>query len=706
MPVPAEREEDEMAKKQVFSICGMCTVRCPIRVEVENGVCTFLQGNPHAAGIKGAVCARGGAGLGLINTDERPQFPLIRAGSRGEGKWRRASWDEALDYVAERLRTIKSIHGGRSILFSDRGGPFRDLHMAFVRGLGSPNYCNHDASCARNVHHAALSVFGFGRKDLVYDLKNSQHVVLQTRNLLESINVKEVNDLLEGMDKGCKLTVIDIRANATSAKADRFLMIRPGTDYALNLAVIQVLMTEKLYDAEFARLWIKDLNDLSRFVEPYTPDWAEQETGIPAAEISSFARDLARAKPAVIWHPGWMTARYRDSFYVCRSIYLINALLGSIGAKGGLPISNKPEDVGRKGLKKLVDLFPKPAEKRADGVGWRYPHFDAGPGLLQLAFKAMATEDPYPLKAYIAYRHDPLMGFPDPDALKTIFEKLDLLVSVTFSWSDTAWFSDVVLPLSPYLERESIIGCKNGLSPYFFVRQRALEPRFDTRSDWEIISGLAKRLDLVPLSFDSIEKIWQYQLEGTGVTMQDFEATGLVPLAQKPLYRKRTDLKFKTPSGKVEVTTERLENAGLPSLRPYESPASQEEGKFRITFGRCPVHTQGHTVNNPLLYEQMPENVLWLNKSVGEQMTLQDGDQVEISTNGHAGKIKVKLTEFLHPEAVFMVHGFGHTLPVESRAFGKGILDNDFMPGGLDLWDQAGGAMAMQEHFVSVRKVS
>ncbi|HAA04605.1 MAG TPA: thiosulfate reductase, partial [Syntrophobacteraceae bacterium] len=188
-----------MAEKKIYSICGMCTVRCPIQVETNNGTITFLQGNPHAAGINGAVCARGGAGPALINDIERPQHPLIRMGERGEGKWRRASWDEAFDFVVERLKGVTAEHGSQSVLFSDRGGPFRDLHMAFVRGLGSPNYCNHDASCARNVHHAAMSLFGFGRKDLVYDLKNSRHVVLQTRNIFEAINVKEANDLMESM---------------------------------------------------------------------------------------------------------------------------------------------------------------------------------------------------------------------------------------------------------------------------------------------------------------------------------------------------------------------------------------------------------------------------------------------------------------------------------------------------------------------------
>ncbi len=701
----AWERENAMSGKQVFSICGMCTVRCPIQVQVEDGVCAFLQGNPYADGVKGAICARGGAGTALIDDDERPQFPLIREGERGEGKWRRASWDEALDYVAKRLKEITATYGGRGILFSDRGGPFRDLHQAFVRGLGSPNYCNHDASCARNVHHAALSVFGFGRKDVVYDFKNCSHVVLQTRNIFEAINVKEVNDLLEGMEKGCKLTVIDIRATATAAKADHFFMIRPGTDYAFNLAVIHVLLNERLHDADFARRWIKDMEELQRFVQPYTPQWAEAETGVPADRIVAFAKDLARAKPAVVWHPGWMTARYRDSFYVCRSIYIINCLLGAVGAKGGLPFSNTPGDVGRKGLKKLAELFPKPADKRADGAGWKYGHFDSGPGLLQLAFKAIETEDPYPLKAYIAYRHDPLMGFPDPEGLKKILNKLDLLVSVTFSWSDTAWFSDVVLPLSPYLERESIIGSKNGLKPYFFIRRRALEPRFDTRADWEILCGLASRMGLEPLGFGSIEEIWKYQLEGTGVAIEDFDATGMVKLAEKPRYRDSAEFKFKTPSGRIEIITDRLESQEVPSLKPYEPVPVPEDGKFRIAFGRCAVHTQGHTVNNPLLNEQMPENELWLNKKAGEKLGIADGEEVEISGGGHSGRIKVKLTEFIHPEAVFMVHGFGHTLPVESRAIGKGVLDNAFMSGGLDVWDRAGGAMAMQEHFVTLKKV-
>ena len=145
--------------------------------EVRNGEIHFLQGNPHIPAMKGSICPRGAAGKALIQDYERLQTPLIREGQRGEGKWRKVGWDEALNEVANRLKSIIGEHGARSVAFSDRGGPFRDLHQAFVRGLGSPNYTNHDSSCARNVQHACMSVAGIGRKELVFDFKNARHVV-------------------------------------------------------------------------------------------------------------------------------------------------------------------------------------------------------------------------------------------------------------------------------------------------------------------------------------------------------------------------------------------------------------------------------------------------------------------------------------------------------------------------------------------------
>ena len=692
--------------KQVYSICGMCTVRCPIQVDVEFDKARLIMGNPHASGIAGSLCARGAAGIALTEDEERPQGPLIRSGERGEGEWRQVSWDEAFTYVADKLNKVREEYGDQAVLFSDRGGPFRDFYRAFLRAIGTPNYCNHDTACARNVQNAALSVFGFGRKGVAYDLKNAKHIILQTRNILEAINVAEVNNLLDAVDNGCTLTSIDVRATVTAAKADNFFMIRPGTDYGFNLAVLNELIAAELYDKDFVAKHVKDFDALAEFVRPHTPEWAEKETGVAAGRIRDFCRQLSQAAPSVIWHPGWMTARYDDSFYVSRTAYLINALLGSIGAKGGLPIMNTPKDVDKKGLKSFMELFPKPQAKRVDGVGWMEgrTHYDSGPGLLNLAYDAIETDQPYPVRAYIAQRHDPLMAYPDPEHLKKMWEKLDLLVAVTFTWSDTAWFADVVLPISPYLERDSILAVKNGLRPSYIRRARAMEPVYDTKAIWEIYAGLAEKMGIKELAYKKIEDVWNFQLEGTGVSIQDFEDTGMVSLADEPLYRDMDAFRFKTASGKIEVLWDGLKADGLESLKPYVSPVGPPEGAYRITFGRCGLHTQGHTVNNPWLAERMAENLLWINTASAESLGIADGDYVTIGSNGTAGKIKAFVTDFIHPEAVFMVHGFGHTLPCESRARGKGVADNVLMPKGIKRYDKAGGAIAMQEHFVRVAK--
>lgn len=692
-------------KKSIYSMCGMCTVRCPIRVEVEDGRATWIEGNPHI--LKGALCAKGAAGLSFQYEEVRPKGPMIRRGRRGDGQWREVSWDVALDYVGERLKEIIDKYGGRSVLLSCRGGPFTDLPKAFMKAIGSPNFTNHDSACGRNVHHASQSVYGLGRKGFVYDIKNSHHLILYGRNLLESLRVKEAAEVMDAIDKGMKLTYIDVRQTVTGSKASRFWLIRPGTDYALNLGIIHTLIEKRLYDEDFINKWTQDFDKLVEFVQPYTAEWAEKETGISAKEIIQFAYEISEDKPKVIFHPGWMLARYRDSFYADRSIHILNVLMGNIEVPGGQIISKGPGDVGAKGLKSLVSKAPKVEEKRADGVGWRYKHFDKGPGIYHLFFKAMLTGEPYPLKALITYRHDPLTCFPDPDTQKIAYDKLDLIVALDAKFSEIAWYADVILPLAGYLEKDSIICTQKGPVPGFAVRRKAVEPRFDSKPEWWIFKKLANRLGAGEyFPYESIEDLWEYQLSDTGLTIKDFEEKGVVKLSTKPvLFDHEMGLDFKTPSGKIEFISQKLEDADLPSLPAYESPKKLPEGHYRLIVGRCAVHAHGHTMNNPHLNEIISENVLWINKDEAEKLEIKDGDVVELSADGKSGRIKAKITEFIHPEAIFMLHGFGRTVPVLERAFGKGMADQKVMKGNLEIWDHAGGALALLENCVKVTKV-
>lgn len=685
-----------MASSIVYSLCGMCNTRCPVEIHCEDSGPRWICGNRHL-GPGTALCPRGAAGLGLYADDERPQQPLIREGERGQGRWRAVSWDEALDHTAARLRAVMDQYGPRSLLFSERPGPYSDLSKAFVRGLGSPNHSNHDDACAHNVNQAAYSLTGSGRSQWRYDYKNCRHIVVQGRNLLESLQVGEVNNVLAALEKGCRLTCMDVRPTVTAAHADRFICLRPGTDLAFNLGILHTLIAEKLYNASFVAEYVKDFEALVDFVRPCSAIWAAGECGVSAEEIVTLARQLAEAAPAVIWHGGWMSTRYAQSFMTCRTAYLINALLGSFGSEGGLILNAVAKDAGRKGLRSFASLYPAPAEPRADGVGWKEPAFAPGSSLLHKSFQAAVTGDPYPLKAYMTLKHDPLSAMPDPEAQKACLAHFDFLVSLTFSWSDTAWFSDVVLPMPSFVERGSLLQVKGGARPMILRRSPAAAPRHDTRPEWWILGQLARRLGLPELAFDTLEDLWRFQLEGTDIRLEDFRH-GAVSLSETPI---NPGPRFKTASGKIEVLFTPWEEAGIPSLRPYESPARPGPEEFRLIVGRHACHTHSHTQNNPLLHDKVPVNEAWIAPERGRALGLADGGMAVMrSADGHSGRIRVRFTPGMNPDAVFMLHGFGHTLPVESRARDLGLADQRFMCGGLTKEDELAHGLALQDHFV------
>lgn len=695
---------DSRGRRTVYSLCGMCAVRCPIQVEVEDGRVVWLQGNPNDKAMGASLCAKGSAGLALEYDDERPQYPLIRSGHRGAGHWRRASWEEALDYVANGLKEVINQYGAKGIALSDRAGLFTDLTKSFVKALGSPNYFDHDCTCGRNAHHATRSLFGLGRTGIVYDIKNTKHIVLYGRNLIESLQVKEAKDFIEALSKGAKCTYIDPRGSLTAAKASRFWQIRPGTDYALNLAIIHLVLEQNLYDHAFVSKWVSGLQELRKFVADKTPEWQEQYTGIPAHEVRLFVHELSQDAPHIVFHAGWMTARYNQSFYTSRTAHILNALFGAIEVTGGLIFSKGPGDAGKKGLNKLVDRIPAVKEPRVDGCNWKFKHFDPGSGLLHLLFEAIKSGEPYPVGAYIAYRHDPLTSMPDPDAVKQALDKLKLLVSIDVNYSETSWYSDVILPESTYLERANILAEKNGVKPSFLMRDQAIAPRFDSRPAWWIFCELAKRLDLGQFfDFDSIEEIWDYQLDGTGVTVAQMRDRGLFSLTERPiLWDRENGLKFKTPSGKIEFQSSLLDEAGVPSLAGFAPPEEKSTHEFRLLFGRTAVQAHGQTMNNPLLNELLPDNPVWIHPDRADELGIEEGDCIEVSNHGYTVSTRAKLTPWIHPEAIFMLHGFGRTVPLQTRAYGKGVADQRLQKGLLTVYDPAGGGNALCECTVQV----
>lgn len=699
--------------KTVYSLCGMCGARCPVEVTVRQGRPAWICGNRHTPQGT-ALCPRGAAGVSLLDDDKRVLMPMIRTGARGAGQWREVEWDEALDYVAENLRDGMHRHGPRSLLWSERPGPHSALTRALVRAAGSPNFCTHSATCRHNVDEAAFSLTGKDSNQWTYDYSRCKHLVLQGRNLFEALSTGEARTAMNALCRSeaqggpCRLTVMDVRATVTGAKAQRFWRVRPGTDYALNLAVIHALLRDGLCCApalETLDRGQESLDELRDFVREYTPQWAATECELGdtgAADIEALVCELAEAAPSVIWHPGWMASRYTQSLMLSRSAWIINALLGSLGSPGGIVPTPPAKDAQGRGLHLLEGLYPSVKEPRADGVGWKYPHFSKGATILPEALAAARSGEPYPLSAYIAYRHDPLTSLPDAAILKEQLAHIPLLVSITPTWSDTAWYSDVVLPLCVYLENDFPLQAKPGPIPRIFRPARAAEPAGDSRPDWYVLSGLAQRLGLDKLVFTSAAQMWEKQLQGSGLNLRDFDDTGFVPLADSP--RSMPLLPLPTPSGKVELISRRWSEAEAASLHAYERPASPPKGAFRLVVGRVAQHTHAATQNLSLLAVQFGENVAWIHPDRAHQLDIHDGELVMLEgTRPHF--IRAKVTPEIHPEALFMVHGFGHTLPMEQRACGKGAADQALMPGGLDIVDKAGHVPALQEHFITVRKI-
>ena len=230
---------------------------------------------------------------------------------------------------------------------------------------------------------------------------------------------------------------------------------------------------------------------------------------------------------------------------------------------------------------------------------------------------AILNQDPYPIKAFIAYRFDPIMSIPDSTLTKKALDKLDLIVAIDINYSDIAWYADVILPESTYLERTDCIQQANGLKPQMFLRKQAVAPRYDTRDGAMILKQIAERIGTGSFfPYESMDELVEWQLEGTGFKMEDFSTKGFVAYGKKQIFWDREEgIKFKTPSGKIEFKSSLLEDAGFESFPAYKSVPKPPENHFRLVVGRIALHTHVSTQNNPYLNELCAENVLWMNNS-------------------------------------------------------------------------------------------
>lgn len=323
---------------------------------------------------------------------------------------------------------------------------------------------------------------------------------------------------------------------------------------------------------------------------------------------------------------------------------------------------------------------PGPTGKvRADGAREK---FLRGATAIQELVEPMVTGQPYPIRGLVVYGTNLLHTVPNVPRTLEALKKLDFVMTIDVLPQDHVAWSDVVLPEATYLERYDELWACGHKTPYITLREPAVEPLYDTKPAWWIARELGLRLGLEDFfRWEDAEEYLNTRLSSIGLSLDKLrEQGGVVVQKGKPYiedYEKDKASPFGTPSQRVELYSDTLAKAGLDPLPRYEPVADAPAGFFRLLYGRHPLHTFGKTQNTPVLNELYPENEVWINEGVAANLGVKDRDYVwlENQDGARSGPIRVKATQRIRPDAVYMVHGFGHNAPAMTRAHHKGASD-------------------------------
>jgi thiosulfate reductase/polysulfide reductase chain A len=673
------------------SMCEMCVWRCGLLAKVEDGRVVKLEGNPEHPHSNGKLCPRGQSGLMNTYDPDRVLTPLIRVGARGEGLFRKASWEEALDLVATNMLDIKKKYGPEAMLFSSTHNLSQVQFENLLNAFGSPNYGTQRSLCFNAMIVSNLMTYGMEEPNRNYD--KLKYIILTGRNLMEAISTSETSALSKAIDRGVKVVYLDPRFTKTAAKATEWLPIRPGTDLAFHLALQNVIIKERLYNAQFVSNNTDGFAKLSSSITQYTPEWAAEITEIPVDTIRRIAREFASAGPNALAHNGWRTSNFLNSFQTERTIGILNALVGNWGV-AMFPAAG--EESGPLGAPPQPP-YPRASAQRLDGVPWKYPFVPLKIGVFQEMREAVLSGTPYQAHGWFISRQNPVMSLPDRERTLQAFGKMDFITTIDIILNDTSWFSDVVLPEASYLERYdpfNIVGTKA------FLRQPVIEPQGEAKSALWIYKELGTRLGLGDFfQYADEEDYIKQQLAPLGVSLEDVRKKGYVDLPGEA--KEFTEMSWNTPSTKIEIFSSTLDAGGFSGVPQWEEPARPADGQFYLLTGKVAQSTQFGTQNNQLLHKYSDEPRLWMNAKTAAKLGLKDGEWVEVASE--AGKIHIQLqaTEAIRMDCVYLTPGYGHLSKGLKTAYGIGASDSVLH---LTYTDPISGGQALSQTFVTVTK--
>jgi thiosulfate reductase / polysulfide reductase chain A len=690
----------------VPTFCELCFWKCGVLAHVRNGRVTKIVGNPEHPLSKGRLCPRGTGGMGLLYDPDRLKTPLLRkTGKRGDQTFEEVSWEKALDFTAEKLLKIKKEYGPDKVaLFSHGNGGSFFKHLLFAYGSGNvtaPSY----GQCRGPREVGFQLTFGspVGSPE-VLDIGSSRCLTLMGSHLGENMHNTQVQDFARAIANGATVIVVDPRFSTAAGKARYWLPIKPGTDLALLLAWMHVIVAEGLYDREYVEKYATGFDELKKHVEGRTPEWAFTETGIAPDTIVETARVIAGARPASLVHPGRHTTWYGDDTQRSRAVAILNALLGSWGRRGGFfvpasmplpkyPVPDYPEK-------------PKTTQDHPDGVVYPFADEVLSHGICDATTPGRFAAKGGPVKGWMVYGTNLLQSLPQRPRVIEAIQNLDLLVAIDVLPAEITGFADVVLPEATYLERWDDVGSTPWSEPFLSIRQPVVPPLYESKPGWWIAKELAKRMDLGRyFPWNDPEAMVRERVEKGGYDFALLKRTGVLKGKPVPVTTEDgLELGFKTPSKKIEIYSMQMAEAGLPPLPDYTRHPQPADGQFRLLFGRTPTHTFGRTTNNRFLSEVYSENEVWLNAKIAREKGLANGERVVlVNQDGvKSAPARVKATQRIRPDCVFVVHGFGHTSPGLKFAKGRGLDDTALVT--KIAVDPVAGSTGMSVNFVTVER--
>ncbi|MBL7167585.1 molybdopterin-dependent oxidoreductase [Candidatus Bathyarchaeota archaeon] len=651
----------------VDTICRMCGRYCPVNVLVEDGRVVKVEGIPGNFVTKGKVCGKGMAAVQLEYDPKRLTHPLKRVGERGSGEWERITWGEALDEVAGKLLEIWEEHGPQAVVYH-HGAAIQHLWPYIDRLMnlyGSPNVAGHSHLCHVPRMLGQAATYGGMPQG---DYANTELMLMWGHNPIYSSLLHYGRQAMEARERGAKLIVIDPIFTAIASKADIYVQPRPGSDGALALGMLNVIIGEGLYDAGFVEGWTHGFDEIAELVRDYPPERVEEITWVPADQIREIARVYATTKPAIL-EEGNGLDQHTNVVQTARALAVLRAVTGNLGVVGGHVF--RP-DAG------THDISLR--DKRLEGVEsltqnpfyYRLTRNVTTPHVVD----ALLTREPYPVKALIV--HGSAMASIASNSNKTLeaLKRLDLLVVDDIFMTAAAEVADIVLPAATFLEGACLVKCPGaGPSPtadtsFVGMMKAVVEPMGECMSDIDFIFELGRRLGYGEY-FVSPEELFDEELAPLGLTVEklmDVQGGWVKEHSPGEMYMARGEMSFKTPTGKVELHSETLDEMGYgplprfvePAESPYSTPKLAEDyplvGGVSLHLGLF-THTQYRQL--PWLKEIYPRAFVEINPETAEGLGVADGDEVYVESPRDRIRVAAKLTEGISPRVVSVAWGWG-----------------------------------------------